>query len=357
MAIFEAYPQELSHLKSLLLRNQYHQCINVSSGLLTSLEAGGDYHPLLRMFATFYLAIANDELARSMHEHSSFKIATFDTAERHYRQAMKLLPNLEQCRGILKQSYQEKALGEATRSSPPASPGTQALAHPHPTHDKSIERNISDLESRDSFDSFPPIGTAGPSLIPRRTLERDYSSMSLLSVNPKLTKSTSQGLLRPIRLGSPPKAYHLPPKLPYFGKDHSNQPSRSPSQQSNVYDTCTTESAMPTPTEPSFSDLTNLEEQLDGMRMQIKTLVDLLRRAKLATLNAQAERTARFNTTKRSPQMSIPSSKSFWSFTPANVKLAEKQKKIEEGRARGWQRKRYNPERFEALIGDAYALF
>ena len=112
---------------------------------------------------------------------------------------------------------------------------------------------------------------------------------------------------------------------------------------------------MPTPTKPSFSDLTNLEEQLDGMRMQIKTLVDLLRRAKLATLNAQAERTARFNTTKRSPQMSIPSSKSFWSFTPANVKLAEKQKKIEEGRARGWQRKRYNPERVEALIDDALA--
>ena len=53
--------------------------------------------------------------------------------------------------------------------------------------------------------------------------------------------------------------------------------------------------------------------------------------------------------------MSIPSSKSFWSFTPANVKLAEKQKKIEEGRARGWQRKRYNPERVEALIDDALA--
>lgn len=360
MATFEAYPRELSHLKDLLLRKQYRQCINVSSALLSSLERGDSIHPLSRLFATFYLAMANDELARLMHEHSLYKIATFDAAEKHYRQALKLIPSLEESRDILRRQRLEDTHDGFTKASPqsqenePRSPSTPTLAHSQLAHDSTLEGDTLDLECRDSFDTSLP-SEASIINLPRRILERDYSSMSLLSARPKLSKSTSQGLLRPIRLGSPPKAYHLPPKLPYFGKDHSNQASRSPSMQLNIPSTLAAEPTTATPIEPSFTELSRLEEQFDGIHTQVKTHIDLLHRAKLATMNAQAERAARVNNKKHSPQMSIPHSKSFWSFTPVNVKLAEKQKKIEEGRARGWQRKRYDPERCEALIDNALA--
>lgn len=360
MVTFEAYPKELSHLKDLLIRKQYHQCINVGSALLNSPEEDDHLHPLSRLFATFYLAMANDELARLMHEHSSYKISTFDAAEKHYSQAIKLIPSLEQSRDILRRQRLEYAHDDFPKAplqsleKEPRTPSTPTPATSQQAHDTAIERDSLDSECRDSFDTSLPSEASSMNLT-RRTLERDYSSMSLLNARPKLSKSTSQGLLRPIRLGSPPKAYHLPPKLPYFGKDHSNQLSRSPSMQSNAMSTWAAEPTPKTPIEPSFAELSRLEEHFDGIHTQIKTHIDLLRRAKLATMNAKTERAARFNNTKHSPQMSIPNSRSFWSFTPVNVKLAEKQKKIEEGRARGWQRKRYNPEKCEALIENALA--
>jgi hypothetical protein len=355
MATFETYPHELWLIKCLLLRKQYHPCINACLEVLrSSADDRDDAHPLSSIFATFYLALSYDELARSMHEHSLAKLATFDTAERHYRQAIKLLPTLEQCRSILSQISRDVTHSGLARSQsleqdiePPA------RSAPSITLD---EKDDSDLESHDSFDDFlesdvPPVA------LPRRPLERDYSSMSLLTAPPRLTKSTSQGLLRPIRLGSPPKAYHLPPKLPYFGKDHSSHSSRSPSplpSAPGIKVIAPSKEHPVEPTEPAL-DLTRLSEHLEGMHTQIKTHIGLLHRAKLATTVAQADRACRARTSGCTPQKRMPQSKSFWSFTPVNVKLAERQKKIEQGRASGWERKRYSPEKYDALVDNALA--
>jgi hypothetical protein len=355
MATFETYPHELWHVKCLLLRKQYHPCINACLEVLRSSEDDRDNrHPLSSIFATFYLALSYDELARSMHEHSLAKLATFDTAERHYHQAIKLLPSLEQCRDTLRRSSRDAAHGELARSQfleqdtePPA------RSAPSIAFD---EKDDSNLESHDSFDDF--LESDIPQItLPRRPLERDYSSMSLLTAPPRLTKSTSQGLLTPIRLGSPPKAYHLPPKLPYFGKDHSSHSSRSPSPLPRAPDITVIAPSKDynlKPAEPAL-DLIRLSEHLDGMHTQIKTHIGLLHRAKLATTVAQADRACRSRTSGYTPRKRMPQSKSFWSFTPVNVKLAERQKKIEEGRASGWQRKRYKPERYDALVDNALA--
>jgi hypothetical protein len=358
MATFETYPHALWQIKCLLLRKQYHPCINACLEVLRSSEDDrDDAYPLSSIFATFYLALSYDELARSMHEHSLAKLATFDTAERHYRQAIKLLPTLEQCRGILSRSSQDVAHSEPTRSQslehevePPAR--TASLA-PSITFD---EKDDSDLESHDSFDDFLE-SDVPPVTLPRRPLERDYSSMSLLTAPPRLTKSTSQGLLRPIRLGSPPKAYHLPLKLPYFGKDHSSHSSRSPSPLPSAPGIKVIAPSKEHPVEPAEPtlDLTRLSEHLEGMHTQIKTHIGLLHRAKLATTVAQADRACRARTSGYTPQKRMPQSKSFWSFTPVNVKLAERQKKIEQGRASGWERKRYSPEKYDALVDNALA--
>ena len=102
-------------------------------------------------------------------------------------------------------------------------------------------------------------------------------------------------------------------------------------------------------------DLTRLSEHLNGMRAQINTHINLLRQTKLATTVAQAARAARAQAPALAPQRRIPKSKSFWSFTPADVKMAEKEKKIEEGRAREWARKRYDLGKYDALVENALA--
>lgn len=357
MATFEVYPHELLQLKCLLLRKQYHQCIQASSDVLSSQEDGAGDHPFSGIFAAFYLALAHDELARSMHEHSAFKLGSFEKAEQHYHQAIELLPDVERCRSILETQHRVAAGGDATQpSSPEHELPSRAVSAVVPTQPDQDEKGDSDLDSHDSFDDF--LKSAAPRVtLPRQPLERDYSSMSLLNARPRLTKSTSQGLLRPIRPGSPPKAYFLPPKLPYFGQDHSSHSSRAPSplpQTPGVTIVASTPERQPVLGEHDM-DLTSLSEHLDGMRTQIKTHISLLGHAKLATTVAQAERASRSNASRPSPQTRVPHSKSFWSFTPVNVQTADKQKKIEEGKARGWERKRYRPEKCEALIENALA--
>jgi hypothetical protein len=360
MAAFEPYPNELLHVKCLLLRKQYHQCVKASSDVLSSHERCSDEHPLFGVFATFYLAMAHDELARSMHEHSAFKLVYFDKAEQHYHQVIKLLPSPEQCRSILRQCYQKERDSRNTNlmtldSGQPLRTAS-ALSNTQPAHEVFADTKYLDSDSDDSFEDFLKSDVHRISLS-RPRLERDYSSMSLLNVQPRLTKSTSQGLLRPIRPGSPPKAYHLPPKLPYFGENHSSTSSRAPSPLPQTLDIArvTSTPARQVELEEQHTDLTRLSEHLDGMRRQINTHINLLRRAKLATTVAQAERASRANTPRQAPQKRVPQSKSFWSFTPESIQVAEKEKKIKEGRARGWARKRYDPRKYEALIDSALA--
>ncbi|KAK3117515.1 hypothetical protein LTR53_001032 [Teratosphaeriaceae sp. CCFEE 6253] len=63
------------------------------------------------------------------------------------------------------------------------------LDHARPT---GLARGVSRLSLLDAAESGPRFPTGRP-------------------------RSTSQGLLKPIRLGSPPKAFHVPPRLPYCG--------------------------------------------------------------------------------------------------------------------------------------------
>ena len=104
-------------------------------------------------------------------------------------------------------------------------------------------------------------------------------------------------------------------------------------------------------------DLTRLAEHLAAMDTQIKTHITLLQQASLATTIAQAERVSRLTASSQSPVTRVPHSKSFWSFTSVDVegdvKAADKQKKIEEGRARGWERQRYRSERYQQLAEKA----
>ena len=360
MADSKGFPSELLHIKYLFLCKRYQHCIGASLDVLKSHELGDAKHLFLEFFATFYLACAHDELARSMHEHSSFKMTVFGRAEQHYLQAVACLPTVEQCRTMLEEAEAPLDTSATTTES--------FLAHLfvppiefQPTNLRAARRNrianddLFDFDSDDDSDELPEKDLLRV-LRPNGKLQRDFSSMSLLDVRPKLSKSVSQGLLRPIRPGSPPKAYHLPPKLPYVGKNHSRKPSPFALHLASLKEVSSPPTIMKTPVKetPAFN-LTRLAEHLAGMHTQIKTHMTLLQQAKLATTIAQAERASRLTASSQSPVTPLPHSKSFWSFTPVDVKNAERQQRIEEGRARGWERQRYRSERYQALAEKAMA--
>lgn len=364
MATNESHPYELLHIKYLLLRKEYHQCISASVEVLNSSKEDTDNHrhPFSTFFATFYLALAYDELARSMHEQSAFKLATFSQAEQQYRRALGALPSVEQCRAVL--ASDRSTLEEVTSASVQSQLSDSLDSLPAPRAESpavlsdmaSNNEDTSDFESDDDFEDMDR-NTFSNIVLPQRPLQRDYSSMSLLDIRPTLSRSTSQGLLRPIRPGSPPKAYHLPPKLPYIGKDHSSQsttPTLLAPPQVVVSSPLASPARTPTHDRPP-PDLTRLSEHLAAMQSQINTHITLLQRAKLATTVAQAQRASRMTSTVYAPRPRIPQSKSFWSFTPTDAKMAEKKAKIEEGRARGLARKRYRSEKYEALAERALA--
>jgi hypothetical protein len=352
MADNKGYPGELLQIKHLLFCGRYQQCISTSHDVLKSHKQGDDMHLFSEFFATFYIACAQDELARSMHQHSTFKTIVFGRAEHHYLQAIECLPTVEQCRAVLEETPGDTSAttGESFLSHLFVPPVEFQPANARAARLDFIEKDDFDFDCESDSDSDEPPGKNLPRVsIPNGRLQRDFSSMSLLDLQPKLSKSVSQGLLRPIRPGSPPKAYHLPPKLLYVGQNRSRKLSPFALHLASLKEVSSPPTITMTPVKekPTFN-LTRLAEHLAGMLTQIKTHITLLQQATLATSVAQAERASSY-----SPVTQPPHSKSFWSFTTADIKVADRQKKIEEGRARGWERQRYRSERYQALAEKA----
>lgn len=108
-------------------------------------------------------------------------------------------------------------------------------------------------------------------------------------------------------------------------------------------------------------------EHLECMRVQLDSHIQLVGEAKQRTLRTQAERAAARAAPHKGGQLTAlidaagskskrtPQSRSYWSFTPRDVKALEKQNRIESGRARGWTRERFQPARYLALADAALA--
>jgi hypothetical protein len=107
-----------------------------------------------------------------------------------------------------------------------------------------------------------------------------------------------------------------------------------------------------------------IDDHLQGMRNQLQSHIKLLREAKQRTLDLQTERlSARLNPAKASSLNAVAASKggslqqsrSYWSFTPEDQKVLEKQKRVQAGRDRGWMRARFDPTRYTVLADAALA--
>lgn len=427
----DTHSPDLRCIKALFLHGKHRQCISMCREMLQAChDDHADDSDLRRTFLYFYMALSHDVLAREMHDHSQFKVGMFNDAEKHYEEALEALNafsalerqelaticlddnaadpdtfSLEDEQSALsperisspRSEYNE--VGEGTQSPPAQSPG-------------SVQTSAEDLESHDSFgDIMTPTrvlrrDVSRMSLLDRG-LPRDVSRMSLVEGEARIARSTSQGLLRPIRLGSPPKQHHVPPKLPYVGLMPSRskipQPPRgtvSPTRQAGTLrlrggspvmsnrsvggtvDHTPVPPTLPLTSGPSGDvpkhaivahvDVRRLDEHLMGMRKQLNSHITLVQQSKLRTTIAQAERTVARSTPPISTDLrdvsnqfidknlktgkkSMQPSRSYWSFTPEDFKSSEKKRRIDAGRARGWQRNTFRPERYMALAEKALA--
>ncbi|RMY58470.1 hypothetical protein D0863_12257 [Hortaea werneckii] len=278
--ITAAYPIELHYIKALFLQRRYRQCIEACRHVLLAASDETAEHALQVAFANFYLGLAHDELARLMHDFSHAKVPALDQAEHFFRDALRSLPSAEELAFTLRERQTSVHEQDHTTDDPfSLSPGAHSSTvqrttrhdfddydpynyhsptigfaspiaagrvgdklpcSPQPISRETSGSDLTDLESHSSFDQI---------MTPHRVLERDLSRMSLIdemrspprptglprttSTSVSLlegfhspprptgiprTTSTSNGLMRPIRPISPPKAYRVPPKLPDVAK-------------------------------------------------------------------------------------------------------------------------------------------
>ncbi|TKA23077.1 hypothetical protein B0A50_07394 [Salinomyces thailandicus] len=260
------YPNELHYIKALFLQKHYRQCVQACRDILKAVGEDLENRPLQQVFISFYLGLAHNELARSMHDYSQTKVSAFDQAEQYFGDALQALQLVRESSSVREapQPVDDDQRDPFVTSPRPATANSQqtqcsseddydpfnysspsyALAScsdssgylraddlpvrsPPAASRESSGSNLTDLDSHSSF---------GQIMTPHRVLERDISRMSLIDELPPKrpsglprTTSTSQSLLKPIRPGSPTtaKAFNVPPRLPH-ASNASNRRSLLP---------------------------------------------------------------------------------------------------------------------------------
>ncbi|KAK5172237.1 uncharacterized protein LTR77_003875 [Saxophila tyrrhenica] len=426
---------ELRCVKALFLERQYRQCITTCRNALEAHDNTHGANPLRATFFRFYLALAHDELARAMHNFSHAKVVAFQQAAELYDEALQTLPSAQDCLASIPRktatstrepSPEMKATsrhdslhsnGANDRFRPMSAQGLMPLSPPthmrnnslpvrSPPRSTSADTLTSDLDDLESHNSFNDIMT--PTRWPTR-LERDYSSMSLLQ---PAQRQMSHHLMRPVRMGSPAKSYHLPSipqtqqraqllrlnTAPTHSSPVRKQLLTQSEQASPVWEQFSPVSPLDSDDEDSFSDtgtispispetpwhhdhwvsaLTSrshhvlLEEHLHALQTQIHTHIRLLQTAQQRTLEAKAARTlahesmfkgqrgqARARGSGSGSEMAgkrMLSERSYWSFTTEEVRQVEKRNRILAAKVRGWRRERFDGERYRELAARALA--
>lgn len=498
--ITDLYPIELHYIKALFVEGQYRQCVQACRDIVKLVGDGIDDQPLRKTFINFYLALCHDEIARAMHHNSVAKLPCFGTAEECYLEALESLPSPEEARTICERAFAAQKsdpfmddrmsnrdsppilprspsiLASSMASSPPLSPVSRAqpnrLSFMSPTMTaRTFESDNDDLESHDSFSELmtpnrkPPrefsriplldrsnstkqlprdisrMSLLEENIAPKR-LSRDVSRMSLLEPKPQhplqRENSTTFGLLRPIRPGSPTGKTRTSPNLPPSGTTAQLQPLKllpkiatraktlphlgavsengqfphhkedlversSPVSPISRIDSplhfsdASTVSALSPRTPPmkpfhsrfnsltlsptaeatttSSSDLfpepfylrtldhiTSLRHQLTSHLASVQTLIAALHTAQADRISARHKAAKHLSSPLQPPPFSakkssgrIQQARSYWSFVPEDVKATEKQQRIQEGRARRWERKRFDARRYRELCEKAMA--
>lgn len=249
---------------------------------------------------------------------------------------------------------------------------------------RTVTPSQEDLESHHSFDQIRT-----PSRV--NSLKRDYSSMSLLQpqahpeshdllrskrvddlrkqyqdlrTRPRLARidtglETTSTVSQQVSTASDHKSPELSPVSPVDPEDpglegiDSDATTISPISPGTPAEGTDFNGSAPTTSSPQYH-MQQLQEHLDAMRAQIERHIQLLDEEKQRTLTLQGLREAAkaprnlsepdLNSGRRMQQ-----SHSFWSSMPQDPKILERQRRIEDGRKRGWMRVRFDPVRYQRL--------
>ena len=446
----ESHRLELLYVKALFLEKRHRECIVACRKILMERE-GEDArreHPLRTTFMRFYLALSHDELARAMHSLSQAKIPAFDQAADLYNEAVSTLPTAEECIAYMEGELEdeteddfndsfeeddeaddqtsplnvapssrhdsvrssenaEKARPWSSMHSAPFSPPTHIRHNSVPIRSPPMSvsgATTSEFDDLESHDSFNEIMT--PNRMPGR-LERDYSSMSLIA---PAQKQLSHSSMRPVRMSSPAKSYHLPDAAPngFIAQHRSHLPrlDTSPTTTSPVRKQLLTRSEQASPIDgvespvsplgsecesflsdfstispitpenhmlwrphpPTARELELQETQrvlyhhLQSLRTQLESHQALLQSAKLKTRAVQldhslAQSTPRKNGAHLSPSSAIAKANLQTPYPPSSpdARTAQRHARILAGRARDWRRERFDATRYTRLAEAALA--
>jgi hypothetical protein len=211
--------------------------------------------------------------------------------------------------------------------------------------------------------------------------DRPFSSHQSRPSLPQLSivsKPTHTTLLSP-QDSTYPSPEYMDPVSPLCPADYASASSNSPISPTTptaTVDTYDLYSAVSTQNsreeeefhdaEESFAAADHFRGNVEGMRARIRRHISQLQDTRSAVLAKQAEKRDRRITTAAQQQQQqkksekedastqkLPHAKSYWSFVPAHIKANEKQERIVAGRARNWERKRFQPQRYQELCEQA----
>ncbi|GAB7363495.1 hypothetical protein MBLNU230_g3766t1 [Neophaeotheca triangularis] len=281
--ITPTYPLALHRIKAAFLQKHYRQCVQYCHAYLENNQL--PLQSAQEAFVHFYTGLSHDNMARLMHNFSQAKVPTLVKAEECYLKALESLIAIHNVQNPRRERQQPGPNGNshisndpfADQASPepiidlsarlarltntpaldtsffsavsnqipetPASPTRKQLSTPTTmgSEDDSDVESASEpnAPSHNRTQNPPVIGPSSLktasriSLLPKPRLDRAVSHMSIrtsnelpreasrITLNKTPPKIRTQNLLKPVRLGSPPKRYHLP-SLPYMKRAQSS---------------------------------------------------------------------------------------------------------------------------------------
>lgn len=360
----------------------------------------GQLEPLHAIFLGFYAASAHDCLATLMHDFSPAKLPSLASAEELYVLVVKDLnsvlsgPRYRRHETNLaptpKLRLQEHAMFDATTNpeyddnesfeySPSEYSCSSQGTRSHDDSDNIVKSaDVSIRKAQIVDDRMPPpamkrlsplktpqvqawrpnfalqgIGPsrlASPNDFPEPGVPTPFSrSISFMDPGPfKCAQVQSPFNDSPIK---PPIPRRPPPALPKPkpSNQHHNI-SRSPCTEPPT----DREQSTPPSHNPSTRAAASILSSLSALLEQTNAYLTRIRTMQYHTMTVQAERAAkRAQIQAGVEKRGLPQSRSYWSFSDPRAKDNEKTKAIEQGRARGWKRERFDAGRYRRLADEA----
>ncbi|KAI9710135.1 MAG: hypothetical protein M1820_002937 [Bogoriella megaspora] len=301
----------LCEIKILHFKRQYRQCAQICEDLL---ERSDSAHSAYKTYLNFYAALSYERLARAMHSHATNRIATLESAEQHYVAALQTL--------ALSNTFSDRAIPSATSG--------ESIFEMLARHQaQSSSRSASPDDCPSTTWSVSSVDTASthsghtrtPSASSDEATPRGHAKIASEPVLPEQRAlrlhTPSTPLLQRGRTPSP-LPLKLAPSLPVL-------PSATEISM---------ESPLHSPTSPHSTDMWLISRSKAKYNAHLGVLRDQLE-FHLLSVKSVKEATLKIVDTRRENRAPA----SFWTLPSKTMTDDEKQRRIQEGRQRGWKRR------------------